>query len=143
MLRKEGTMNRRTALLGALASTLPTSATAQADEPLVLARLIADVIAAGEVSGLPDMVTANVRIPDVAVTGIDAFTAASESGHAARQARYSEYEFAIQAIAEADGWQLAYVRLTGTTTAGVTVDDPGFYAARVVDGLIAELYIGQ
>lgn len=70
-------MNRRTALLGALASTLPVAALAKTDEVLVLERLITEVIAAG------------------------------------------------------------------TTTAGQTVDDPGFYAARVVDGLIAELYIGQ
>lgn len=136
-------MNRRTALLGALAASLPVSIRAEDGDGLVLERLITDVIAAGDLSGIPDIVTADVAIPDYAVSGIDAFTAASENGHAARQARYSDYQFAIQAIAEVDGWQVAYVRLSGTTTAGQAEDKPGFYAARIANGLIAELFIGQ
>ena len=136
-------MNRRTALLGAIASTLPLSDLAQSDEPLVLERLITEVVAGGDVSVLPDLVAADATIPDYDVSGIDAMIAASEAGHQSRQEQYSDYEFVIQAIAESDDWQLAYVRLIATTTAGEDEDTPGFYAARVVKGLITELYIGQ
>ena len=136
-------MNRRMVMLGAIASTLPVPALAQTDEPLALERLITEVVAGGDVSVLPDLVAEDASLPDFNVAGIDALTAATESGHQNREKRYSEYEFTIQAIAESGDWQLAYVRLTGTTTEGQSEDIPGFYAARLVDGLIAELFIGQ
>lgn len=136
-------VSRRTVLATGLLASLPLSALAQTSEPTLLERLITEVIATGDLSGLSELVSPDVTIPDFEVTGIEAFTAASKNGHESRQERYSDYTFEIQAIAAIEGWQLAYVRLTGTTTTGQSEDAPAFYAARISDDLISELYIGQ
>lgn len=135
---------RKTIAAGLISAMLPGMISAQ-NEPesvAILRRLIREVIQDGDVAVLPELVSDDASIPDYDVTGIDAFVAASEAGHASRQAQFSDYEFVIEAIAGTDEWAMAYVRLQGATNNGQEVDDAAFYAAKVSGGRISELYLG-
>lgn len=135
---------RRTAIAAGLAALIPATGLTQSENESVdlLRRLIVEVIQDGDVTVIPELVAEDASIPDYGVTGIDAFTAASESGHASRHGQFDDYTFVVEAIAGTDEWALAYVRLQGTTRAGQSVDDPAFYTVRVADSLITELYLG-
>jgi hypothetical protein len=138
-------LTRRTTIAGGLAAALlPGLTAAQEEAPSVdlLERFIIDVVQDGDVSVLPELVAADGSIPDYDITGIDAFTAASEAGHTSRQEQFEEYEFVIEAIAGTEEWALAFVRLQGVDRNGQAVDDSAFYAVKVADGLITELYLG-
>lgn len=137
-------MNRRTTISAGLAAAFfPAMAFGQEDTSSVdlLTRMITEVIQAGDVSVIPELVSANISIPDFNISGIDGFTAASEAGHASRQESFTDYAFGIVAIFGDDEWAVAYVRMTGTTTDGVSEDVAVFYSVRIVDGLISEMYL--
>lgn len=137
-------LNRRTTITAAMAAAFfPAMAFGQEGTSSVdlLTRMTNEVIQEGDVSVIPELVTTDVSIPDYDITGIEAFTAASVSAHQSRQESFAEYAFEIVAIFGDDKWAVAYVRMTGTTTNGVSEDVAVFYSVRVVGGLISEMYL--
>ena len=135
-------MNRRTIMAAAIAGFAPVPVVAEGRKLAgTLQRLIDEVVAAGDTSGLAEIVTNDVTLPDMDVDGIDAFRAASDAGHASRQARYSAYAFNVMSVVESDAWAHALVRFEGTTNAGQTERRHLFYVARFDGGLIPELYL--
>lgn len=135
-------MHRRAALTLALAGTLaPRLVMANRRHGETLRAFIETVVADGDTSDLPALVTNDVTIPDMDVDGIDAFRAASDAGHISRAERYTEMTFDILSIAEADAWAHTLIQFTGTRNNGRTETQPLFYVARFDGDRIAELYL--
>ena len=135
-------MNRRIAILGAVAAmTVTPSLARESDQIATMRDFIDTVIARGETSDLERFVTDDVTIPDFHVTGIDAFRDASDAGFASRERQYRDATFDVVSIAESGEWVHTLVRFDATATTGSTTTNHVFYVARFADGLIAELYL--
>ena len=135
-------MNRRAIVFGSLAAIAAPSVSAGPPRHTDQLRVLIDtVILHGDMTGLADLVTTDVAIPDLDIHGIDAFRIVSESGFASRESQFREYRFDVVSIAESGEWAHAFVRVDSTTTAGQSRTDHVFYVARFTGDLISELYL--
>ncbi|HWV23263.1 MAG TPA: nuclear transport factor 2 family protein [Thermomicrobiales bacterium] len=135
-------MNRRSAVIGAIAAlTLRPSLASESDHIATMRVFIETVIENGETSQVDRFVTEDVAIPDFDIRGIDAFRSASDAGFANRERQYSDYTFDVMSIAESGDWVHTLIAFTGNDATGNTISDHVFYVARFTDGLISELYL--
>lgn len=114
------------------------------DEGQVMRRFIDEVLNEGNVDNLDAIIHPDVEMPDLDLTGIEAFREASISADEGRRSRFDAFSFDVEAILAEDvdavSWAVAVARFIGSTRDGVNFDVPAFYAAQLEDGVIRTLY---
>lgn len=119
-------------------------ATAQDDES-VMRRFVDEVLNEGNVDNLDAIAHPEIRMPDLGLSGIDAFREASVQADEGRRGDLDSFEFAVEVIIdgedeEGSAWSMAFTRFLGVSGEGADFDVPAFYAAELEGGLIRTLY---
>lgn len=117
---------------------------AQDDDGSVMRRFVDEVLNEGNVDNLDAIAHPEIRMPDLGLSGIDAFREASVRADEGRRRDLDSFEFAVEVALEDDVddvvWALALTRFAGVSGQGTDFDVPAFYAAELEDGLIRTLY---